>query len=138
MKDPNFKSFDIFDNATQKLILEAIQKFDAIIQTRLAIDSLDAAALYGVFGETPSIRSALLSGVSLTEYMGLATLYEYLTITKDTISAASLYKLFANQNPSPFAALQKSLSPSTVAEEISYVDFLKMLQEHHRKITAEL
>ena len=136
MKDPNFKSFDIFDNATQKLILEAIQKFDAIIQTRLAIDSLDAAALYGVFGETPSIRSALLSGVSLTEYMGLATLYEYLTITKDTISAASLYKLFVNQNPSPFAALQKSLSASTVAEEISYVDFLKMLQEQNNTNTV--
>ena len=96
LNDPNFTSFTVFDQPTQKLILDTVQKLDSILQTRLKLSALDIVPLIGIFGEN-NATSLLASNLSMDDYSALSNLYEYIRTLKNNPSAADLAKFFENQ-----------------------------------------
>ncbi len=131
LNNPDFTSFEVFDKATQKLILNAVQELDAILNTRLKLSVTDAAPLTGLLGDGQETATFLTSNLSMDDYGSLATVYEYLTSKKDGISASDLATVFANQNPAPYESLKKIFSTSSNPETPTYRDYLNGINQQN-------
>ena len=139
INSPTFTSFATFDKPTQKLILQTVQKFDTILQTRLQIDTFDASSLNGIFGETGTLNSAVSAGMTMDDYDSLSTIYEYIRTTQGltgTLSGSSLASIYASQKPSPYDTLVKMFSVSSVSGQSSYLDFLLGVSQQNNTSTV--
>ncbi len=131
LSDPNFTSFEIFDQPTQGLILDTIQELDAILNTRLRLSVTDAAPLTGLLGDSDETAAYLTSNLSMDDYGSLATLYEYISSKKESVSAADIANTFANQNPAPYESLKKIFSTSSDPETPTYRDYLNGINQQN-------
>ena len=129
----SFTSFNQLSASQQQLVLAAFQQLDAVVQTRSALHTQDAALLQGLLQEDNTAIVSALNSLSMADYQNLSYLYDYLKgLQSAQTSISTMNTVYKSQTPSPIATLQTIFTPAkTGSTGESFIDLINQLNQQN-------